>query len=236
VDTLDANSQLQLQLDASTQAFTALSAAHQELDQQHRTLQQQYDGLVGQCRVVRDICQHVDEALALDPQLTQQVQQWQATNKPQAGSDGAGVVLDAQQQAAQEPAQQQDVQPTQPPAQQQEAEQVDGGADSQPDNASNLQLLAERLEEQVQAMYASWRGASNERDVALTERFKMADQLRDAEEANWQMQQQQKAMQKVLQDSQQQLSHSQVKSCWFLHTTPCALARCGQSIVSTAAH
>jgi hypothetical protein len=222
VDTLDANSQLQLQLDASTQAFTTLSAAHQELDQQYRELQQHHNSLLGQCRVVRDICQHVDEALALDTQLTQQVQQWQAMNKPHAGSGGAGVVSHAQQQAAQEQ-KQQDAQQRQSPARQQKAEQPDGAADSQHGVASDLQLIAERLEEQMQAMYASWRGASNERDVALTERFRAEDQLRDAEEANWQLQQQQKAVQLVLQESQQQLSDSQVRSCWALHTTPCAL-------------
>lgn len=224
VDTLDANSQLRLQLDASTQAFTALSAAHQELDQQHQTLQQQYDRLVGQCRVVRDICQHVNEALALDPQLAQQVQQWQVANRPQAGPDSADMAADAQQQAAQEPAQQdmQHAEQTQQPAQQQAADQGDGGADRQPDDASNLQQLAQRLEEQVQAMYASWRGASNERDVAVTERFRMADQLRDAEETNWQMQQRQKALQQGLQESQQQLNDSQVRVFWVMYLLWCA--------------
>lgn len=224
VDALDAKSDMQLQLEASQQALSDLAAAHTALTQTHQQLQQQYDGLLGQCRVVRDVCRHVDEALGLDPQLVQQVQSWQAANTPpiiepssseqQAVAQSSEPLAEKQQplqqhlaQLGAQPAGQLSTQGEQPVSSSSDSSNSGRGCS---DGATDLQPLAERLEQQVQAMYASWRSASNARDVALTERFQMADHLRDAEEAAWQMQQQHKALQQVLQEVQQQLAASQV--------------------------
>lgn len=200
VDALDARSEMQLQLQASQEALAELSSAHQALGQQHQLLQEQYGGLLGQCTVVRDIFRGIDDALELDTQLAQQFKQWEAqtliANEP-VSSTSASQQQDQQQQPAE-----QELQPDQ--GQQEE------GSSTAVDSAPDMQPLAERLDRQVQAMYASWRCAVNARDVALTERFRMADQLRDAEEAHYQMQQQQKAMQQTAQEVQQQLSSSQV--------------------------
>jgi hypothetical protein len=217
VDALDAKSDMQLQLEASQQTLAGLTAAHQALSEQHQQLQQYYGGLLGQCKAVRDICKHVDEALGLDPQLIQQVQQWQAANQLDPQQEGA-VGASAQHLPQCEQGQEQEQE--QAPAQQQEqpgsadtssSGGSSGGSSTESDGATDLQPLAERLEQQMQAIYASWRAASNARDVALTERFRMADQLRDAEEGAWQMQQQHKALQQTLQEAQQQLTTSQVR-------------------------
>jgi hypothetical protein len=161
----------------------------------------------------------VDEALGLDPQLIQQVQQWQAANQLDPQQEGA-VGASAQHLPQCEQGQGQEQEQEQAPAQQQEqpgsadtssSGGSSGGSSTESDGATDLQPLAERLEQQMQAIYASWRAASNARDVALTERFRMADQLRDAEEGAWQMQQQHKALQQTLQEAQQQLTTSQVR-------------------------
>lgn len=226
VDTMDANSQLQIQLSASVQAFAELSAAHQDLDQQHQRLQQQYGGLVAQCKVVRDICKHVDEALTLDPQLALQVQQWQAANQPQQAAGNAdtpdsGAPVSKQLGSVQ---QQPDTQPPQQPQPQQES-LLGESADVADADASNLQAMAEKLEQHMQAMYAAWRVAGNERDAALTERFRMADQLQNAKEVNWQLEQQHKALQQVLQETQHQLTDSQVSACQLQVLVGCGRRR-----------
>jgi hypothetical protein len=215
VDALDAKSDMQLQLEASQQTLAGLTAAHQALSEQHQQLQQHYGGLLGQCKTVRDICKHVDEALGLDPQLVQQVQQWQAANQQdpqQEGAAGASAQhipqCEQEQEQEQAPAQ---LQQEQPGSADTSSSGGGTGSSAEPDGATDLQPLAERLEQQMQAMYASWRAASNARDVALTERFRMADQLRDAEEGAWHMQQQHKALQQTLQEAQQQLTTSQVR-------------------------
>jgi len=200
VDALDARSEMQLQLQASQEALAELSTAHQALGQQHQLLQHQYGGLLGQCTVVRDIFRGIDDALELDTQLAQQYKQWEAQNLP-ANKPDSSISASQQQEQQQQPP----VQELQPDQGQHE------GSSTAVDSAADMQPLAERLDRQVQAMYASWRTAVNARDIALTERFRMADQLREAEEAHYQMQQQQKAMQQTTQEVQQQLSSSQVR-------------------------
>lgn len=215
VDALDAKCALQLQFEASQQALQELSAAHQTLQQQHQELQQRHSGLVSQCCAVRDICKHLDEALGLDLQLVQQVQQWREANSSSQGSAAQGLQEQIQHSDPMQPS----------PSQQQEQQDGQDGQRlstddtaalqdtpaAEPDGATDLQPLAEKLEQQMQAMYASWRSATNARDVALTERFRMADQLRDSEQAAYQLQQQHKALQQALQEAQQHLSDSQVR-------------------------
>lgn len=199
VDALDAKSDMQLQLQASQQALAELSAAHDALDRQHQQLQQQHGGLMGHSTAVRDIFRHVDEALGLDPQLDQQVKQWLSHN-----NNSSITALPASNQAS-EQQQQQEIEVDEEQQQHQQQPPFGPGA-----AAFDMQPLAERLEQQVEAMYGSWRSAVNARDTALTERFRMADQLREAEEAHCQMQQQHRAMQQTLQELQQQLGSSQV--------------------------
>jgi hypothetical protein len=219
VDALDAKSATQLQLEASQQALQELSSAHQTLQQQHQELQQRHSGLVSQCCVVRDICKHLDEALGLDPQLVQQVQQWREANS--SSPDSTTQVLQAHAQHSDTlqppPPQQQDqqgVQDVQQSSTGDEAPRQEAPA-AEPDGATDLQPIAEKLEQQMQAMYASWRSATNASDVALTERYRMADQLRDSEQAAYQLQQQHKALQQVLQEAQQHLSSSQVRQAYL---------------------
>jgi hypothetical protein len=224
---------MQLQCEATQQAYAQLMCVHQALGEQHEQLQQQHASLLAQCRVVREVCKQVDGALALDPQLQQQVQQWQAQNVMQL-QEGVGCTQ-AQQEQQQPEVQQQvaslPVVQQQPPQQQQNQhqqqqqplpKQLDSSQQPDPDTAaSDLQDLAQRLDQQVQAMYASWRSAVNARDVAQTQRFQMADQLREAEEGAYLMQREHSALQQVLAEVQQQLQGSQVSVCMCVNVSVC---------------
>lgn len=245
VDALDAKSAMQLQFEASQQALQELSCAHQTLQQQHQELQQRHSGLVSQCCVVRDICKHLDEALGLDPQLVQQVQQWREANSSSPDSAPQGLQAHTQQDGPMQPlpSQQQDQQS----GQDEQQSSTDGEAPLQedperpcsaaePNGATDLQPLAEKLEQQMQAMYASWRSATNARDAALTERFRMADQLRDSEQAAYQLQQQHKALQQVLQEAQQHLSGSQVRKHTYAHMAAAAITVWGEVLSHTWLH
>lgn len=187
VDALDARSAMALQLQDAQHALSELQACHDALQRQHAQLQQQHVGLIGRCRVVRDVCQRSNDALSLDQQLAQQVQQWQAQ---QPKHDGDSEVQSVENTAA----------------------GSDSGASqaSQDFECADLQPLAELLDQHVQAVYASWRSAVDVRDAALTEGFRMADQLRDTQEAAHQAAQQQGVLQRMWDEAQQQLAAGQV--------------------------
>lgn len=79
------------------------------------------------------------------------------------------------------------------------------------DDATDLQPLAERLQEQVELMYFQWRSALDARAVALTENFRLGDELRAAREETHEKDHKLQGLQKSHQSLELQLNHSQVR-------------------------
>jgi hypothetical protein len=152
---------------------------------------------------VRDVFKHVDTALALDSELVQHMQQRSQPSDPvrdvvayhdsssiEAGhsnvnEDGAKL----------------------PPA---AADTASTAAVE--DHAEDLQPLAEHLSQQVQLMHAQWRAALDARAVALTENYRMGDELRDARKTTHQAGQALAELQRDHGRVQGQLETSQVQT------------------------
>jgi hypothetical protein len=148
------------------------------------------------------VFQHVDQALALDSELVQQMQD-----------------LQQQQPAAPDPQQE----PAANTKTTSSGGQAHGSitspdaaspllaASKEVDHAEDLQPLAEHLSQQVQMMHAQWRSALDARTAALTDCYRMGDELREAREATHQAAQALTELQREHVRVQGQLEASQVR-------------------------
>jgi hypothetical protein len=150
---------------------------------------------------VRDVFQHVDSALALDSELVQQVKELEHQQQPplQLLSPNAADNSSSCDQAVQESA---DASSPLPAAAVRAAVAVD--------HAEDLQPLAEHLRQQVQVMHAQWRLALDARTAAITDNYRMGDELREARTATHQAGQALAEMQREHARVQGQLESSQV--------------------------
>jgi hypothetical protein len=150
---------------------------------------------------VRNVFKQVDTALALDNELVQHMQQQQQPAEPSV-LDGA---TDSVSQAGNSRADA--VGAASPPADANTAAPA-----TLVDHAEDLQPLAEHLHQQVQFMHAQWRAALDARAVAVTENYRMGDELRDAREATHQAGQALAELQRDHGRVQGQLESSQVRA------------------------
>ncbi|WIA27986.1 hypothetical protein OEZ86_010576 [Tetradesmus obliquus] len=204
VDALDAKSAMQLQLQDAQQQLQELAGVHERLQQQHQELNDHYGTLLGQCKAVRDVFQHVDKALQLDTELVQQMneleQQQQPPGQPlqQTAAENSNSCSRAGQNS-------EDSSSPLPAA-------AAIGAEVVVDHAEDLQPLAERLSQQMQVMHAQWRLALDARTAALTDNYRMGDELREAREATHQTGQQLAEVQRAQARVQGQLESSQASA------------------------
>jgi hypothetical protein len=153
---------------------------------------------------VCNVFKHVETALALDDELVQQMQQQQQLPDPSklvGAADHSSSVSQAGHSTADAAG------ATSAPADANTA-----GPATLVDHAEDLQPLAEHLQQQVQFMHAQWRAALDARAIALTENYRMGDELRDAREATHQAGQALAELQRDHGRVQGQLEASQVRA------------------------
>lgn len=159
---------------------------------------------------VRDVFKTVDESLALDPQLAQSMQGQQPVKQqsdiadtagPDAPSNSSVLSLSGDCHRHQQDTEQPDATADGPPARQHSGAAAD---------ATDMQPLAERLQQQVEIMYFQWRSALEVKAVALTEKFKMNDELRAARDEMYRVGQQLQALERSHACVEKELDKSQV--------------------------
>lgn len=153
-----------LQLAERSAQLSAAQSEHADLLARCRSLQQHYSALLGQCRAVRNLCQHADAAISQAPGLSAQLD---ALQPPQVAAAvlGAPAPGSSSLQGA--------------------AGMPEAGAaacdDGPVDTAEDMQPLVARLVAGSQLMFGEWRAALDAAAASGTEMAQATGELQQAQ-------------------------------------------------------